>query len=89
MEPLSYKLSETPPRAARRSLNIKHCSRRRGRKPYQETNKTEYWQEPQHLKITSGMSGILNINSRKSEAIWLTGMNLEGYKYFAFEKTES
>lgn len=35
------------------------------------------------------MSGILNVNSKRSEAAWLTGMNLQGNKYFAFQKTES
>lgn len=40
-------------------------------------------------KITGGMPRILNTNSRMSDAIWLTGMNLKENKYFAFEKTES
>lgn len=85
-EPLFQKLSEMPLGTERCLLHLKHCSRGRGRKPCQETNATERWQETCCLKITTGMPGILNTNSRKSEAIWLTGKNLKGNKYLVLEK---
>lgn len=85
-EPLFQKLSEMPPGTGRHLLHMKHCSRGRGRKPCRETNTTTCWQELHCLKTTGGMSGILNKNSRKSEALWLTGKNLKGNKYLASEK---
>ena len=58
-EPLSHKLSEMPPRAGRHLLNMKPCSRRKGKNLYQETKMTKCWQDLLYLKITGGCPEFL------------------------------
>lgn len=44
-ETLFYKLTEMPPMTGTHLLKVKHCSWRRGRKFYPETNTIKCWQE--------------------------------------------